>query len=187
LLRRHWAAFDGAQSILVPFCGKAVDLLWLAGRGLAVTGIELSAIAVEAFFDEQGLAYDTSDAGELTRYAARERPIELFCGDYLRFAGGPYDALFDRGALVAVPAADRLAFARHTDAMLSPDARRMLITLEYDESRVAGPPFSVGAAEVLGYWPELRRAESRNDIDTGSPKFRKAGLDEVIESVWTSA
>src|SRR5690606_13548958 len=56
-LRRHWsrlALAEGAQ-VLVPLCGKSLDLIWLAGQGLQVLGVELSERAVEAFFAEQGL------------------------------------------------------------------------------------------------------------------------------------
>ena len=60
----------------------------------------------------------------------------------------------------------------------------MLITLEYDDSNVGGPPFSVLGREVSGYWPELDRAQERNDINDSPGKFRAAGLKEIIEAVW---
>ncbi len=51
-MRRHWprlALPDGA-TVLVPLCGKSLDLAWLAGQGFNVVGVELSEKAVEAFF-----------------------------------------------------------------------------------------------------------------------------------------
>ena len=47
-LKRHWVAVG--RRVLVPLCGKTPDLLWLEERGNAVTGVELSEIAVQAFF-----------------------------------------------------------------------------------------------------------------------------------------
>lgn len=187
LLKRHWPRLVRDSGVLVPFCGKSVDLIWLAAQGLSVTGVELSDIAVRAFFDENGLAFETERRGNLPCYRATSAPIRVCCGDYFAFEGGPFRAFYDRGALVALPAADRPRYVELTKKLLEPDAYRMMITLEYDQDRVAGPPYSVTPEEVRSYWPDLECVKTRNDIDTGSPKFREAGLTEVIERVWTSA
>lgn len=187
LLRRHWPRLVRGSGVLVPFCGKSVDLIWLAAQGLSVTGVELSEIAVRAFFDENDLEFETRQDGGLSCYRALSAPISVHCVDYFEFEGGPFHALYDRGALVAVPASERRRYVDHTKRLLESDAYRLVITLEYDEHRVAGPPYSVTPDEVCSYWPDLECVQTRNDIETGSPKFRRAGLSEVIESVWTSA
>ena len=187
LLRRHWPRLVRGSRVLVPLCGKSVDMLWLASQGLEVTGVELSEIAVRAFFDENELDAETVRQHGMPCYRSSTVPISICCGDYLAFSDGPFDALFDRGGLVAMPAELRPRYAEHTTTLLAPDAYRMIITLEYDQDRVAGPPFSVTADELRSYWPDLECVHSHNDIDKGSPKFRQAGLAEVIESVWTSS
>ena len=51
-LQRHWSQLnlaDNAQ-VLVPLCGKSLDMLWLAGQGHRVLGVELSRKAAEDFF-----------------------------------------------------------------------------------------------------------------------------------------
>lgn len=191
LLKRYWPRLVRGSSVLVPFCGKSVDLLWLAAQGLDVVGVEISEIAVRAFFDEHDLGFENTVAGKLQCYRALSAPVRLYCGDYFDFAGvelddGGFQALYDRGALVALPESARPRYVTHTRSLLEADAYHMLLSLEYDQEAVEGPPFSVGPDEVRSYWPGLERAYSRNDIDTGSPKFRKAGLTEVIETVWTS-
>lgn len=185
-LRRHWRRLPAGSRVLVPLCGKSRDLKWLADRGHAVVGIELSELAVATFFEEQALAFDRSAAGRLTRYRARAADITLYAGDYFEFGDTPCDALFDRGALVALQAAERPRYAEHTDSLLAPAAERLVITLEYDQSRVDGPPFAVRADELLGYWPDLELIERRNDIDDAPPKFREAGLEVFDEAVWRS-
>ena len=42
--------------ILVPLCGKSLDMLWLLEQGHPVVGIEISQIAVESFFEENRLS-----------------------------------------------------------------------------------------------------------------------------------
>ncbi|MDT8321303.1 MAG: hypothetical protein RQ826_12330 [Xanthomonadales bacterium] len=56
-LRAYWrkAAVGADTPVLVPLCGKSLDLRWLAQRGHAVTGIELSEKAVPEFFYEADL------------------------------------------------------------------------------------------------------------------------------------
>ena len=60
-LRQFWRATG--RHVLVPLCGKSPDLLWLAQQGNTVSGIELSDIAAENFFEEQSLRFDVVDAG----------------------------------------------------------------------------------------------------------------------------
>jgi len=182
-LRAHWPALPRGSRVLVPLCGKSVDLLWLADRGLKVTGVELSAVAIESFFAEQQLDFERQ-TGELDRYSARNRPISIVCGDFFGFTGEVFDAVFDRGALVAVPRDMRPEYALLVDTLLRPRAFRLIVTLEYEQARVAGPPFAVWPKELLGYWPGLERIYEHDDIDNCPPKFRAAGLGHVVEAIW---
>ena len=49
-LRRHWSALGlpAQATVLVPLCGKSLDLAWLAEQGHAVIGVELAERAVLA-------------------------------------------------------------------------------------------------------------------------------------------
>jgi thiopurine S-methyltransferase len=60
-LQQYWPAFNIALNsrIFVPLCGKSKDLLWLLAQGYEVIGVELSPLAVQAFFDENGLSATT--------------------------------------------------------------------------------------------------------------------------------
>lgn len=187
-LKEYWRGTG--KRVLVPLCGKSQDLLWLEAQGNDVTGVELSEMAVKAFLDENQLAYTVSDK-VLRAYRATERRITIYCGDYFALQvgalqAGSFDAHFDRGALIALPRDRRPAYAAHTSSLLSDTAEQLLITLEYDQSVAKGPPFSVTADEVLEYWPNLQRVAARNDIANGPPKFRDAGLTEMIEVIWRS-
>jgi len=183
-LREFWPSLQSGARVLVPLCGKSADLLWLAQEGLAVTGVELSEIAVRAFFEEAGLEFEARPVDGLIWYRCREPHISLVCGDFFQFRDEPFDALYDRASLIALPPETRPAYVRHMKSLLKADARQVLLTLEYDQSQVAGPPFSVLPDEVRGYWGKLNRVASRNDIDDCPPKFRNAGLTEVTEAVW---
>ena len=182
-LKKHWRA--RGRRVLVPLCGKSRDLAWLADHGNEVFGVELSDLAARTFFEEQALRFEVLD-DELPAYRALDKPITIYCGDYLTLESLRCDAHYDRGALVAVHPELREAYATHTSALLEPSAEQLVITLEYDQSIATGPPYSVAADELLSYWPQLTRVDAYDDIENGPPKFRDAGLREMIEVVWRS-
>ena len=180
-LRKHWHA--SGKRVLVPLCGKTVDMLWLEEQGNSVVGVELSDIAARAFFEENALPY-TVLAGRLPAYTGEDRDITIYCGDLFDFDATGFTGWYDRGALVATPAEQRRAYAEHINARLAPDACRLLITLEYDDGLATGPPFSISREEILRYWPDMQVVERYDDIENGPPKFLEAGLQALFETVW---
>jgi len=183
-LRKNWRTTD--RKVLVPLCGKSKDLKWLADQGNRVVGVELSELAVTAFFDEHALDYTVSD-GRLPAYQATDIPITIYCGDLFALKSLKCDAHFDRGALIAVTPEMRPDYAAHVNSLLTDDAEQLVITVEYDDEAAMGPPFSVSDAELLGYWPRVECLEQRNDIANAPPKFLDAGLQEFTEKVWRSS
>ena len=185
-LRKYWPKSGENKRVLVPLCGKSPDLLWLAEQGHDVTGVELSEIAVRAFFDESGLSFDLKEAGELLYFKCSRPAITLVCGDYFQFSDELFDALYDRASLIAFPHSMRPRYVSHTKSLLKPDATQLLITLAYDQLKADGPPYSVQPDEVAEYWDNLQCVAEHNAIGSTPPKFREAGMTEVIESVWIS-
>lgn len=185
-LKQYWPASANPGSVLVPLCGKSPDLEWLAKQGHDVVGVELSDIAVRSFFEERNLDYDLDASRSLKRYTARNHSLTLYCGDYFGFRSKPFDALYDRGAIVALPGSQRPRYVAHTKTLLKPRAVRLIVTLEYDQRQVDGPPFAVPADEINAYWDDLVRVGEKNDIDNCPPKFRQAGVTEISEVFWLS-
>nr|HMQ21809.1 methyltransferase domain-containing protein [Planctomycetota bacterium] len=180
-LRQHWRA--RGRSVLVPLCGKSIDMIWLAEHGHAVVGCEIAERAIRSFFEESGLEYE--ERGE--SFVATELPITIHCGDFFTFETAKCDALYDRAALAALPEERRADYVAQVDRLLVPDAERFVITLEYDQSKVAGPPFSVSPDELRRHWPGLREHERRDALAEAPQKFRNAGLESLTEVVWVSA
>jgi thiopurine S-methyltransferase len=94
-----------------------------------------------------------SSDGQLKRYEAQG--ITLFAGDVFHvtrehLAG--VTALYDRAALIALPEPTRAKYVAHLRSLLPATARGLLVTVEYDQSKMDGPPFSVPEAEVRRLW-----------------------------------
>lgn len=140
--------------IFVPLCGKTLDIPWLLAQGHRVVGAELSSVAVEQLFAEMQVEPETTEHGALKRY--RADGVDIFAGDIFDLDAdllGPVQAVFDRAALVALPTEMRARYASHL-ASITHTAPQLLITFEYDQDVMAGPPFSVVSSEVLGHYAE---------------------------------
>jgi len=136
------------QRVFLPLCGKAVDIPWLLSQGYRVAGAELSEIAVRDLFAGMGVTPDVTETGSHRRYAADG--IEIFAGDIFEITAdvlGPVDAVYDRAALVALPGEMRCRYAAHL-AGITALAPQLLVTFEYDQAEMDGPPFSVTGDEV---------------------------------------
>lgn len=150
LLAQHLSALHLApgQRVFVPLCGKSRDLPWLLTQGLDVVGIELSPLAVAQLFAELGVPPTITTCGPLERHQAPG--LDVFVGDVFALFGeqlGAVDAVYDRAALVALPEPMRERYAAHLTA-ITQAAPQLLISIEYDQSTLAGPPFAVATDEL---------------------------------------
>lgn len=185
-LKRYWPSLGVAQGcqVLVPLCGKTLDLVWLAGQGYKVLGVELAERAVEDFFAEQGLTPEVSQAGALRRYSAGS--IEILLGDFFAVTAAHVAdcrALYDRAAIIALPPSMRDEYVAHLERILPRPCDGLMVTLDYEQARLEGPPFSVPEVEVRRHleagW-EVVMLE-RNDVLEQNWKFASRGLDSLHE------
>ena len=187
-LDKFWPALPAGSSVLVPLCGKSLDLLWLEQKGLEVTGIELAEQAVDEFCHENGLAFSVSHVDGRRVYRLRDRNIQLVVDDFFSFAetfdGDRFDSLYDRAALVALPAEMRKDYVTACRHLLCARPAGLLITLEYEQNLMPGPPFSVPAAEVQRLWKSALSCVDRNDVLEDLPKAKAVGVPKLDELTW---
>ena len=147
--------------ILVPLCGKTVDIGWLAKQGLDVVGIELAQPAVEQLFQELEVTPSISKYGKVTHYHAQyaEQNIDIWQGDIFDVPAekiGQIDAIYDRAALVALPDDEpNYLRTRYTQKLvnLSSSAKQLLLTFDLDpEIHVSPPPFIVTPEMLQQYY-----------------------------------
>lgn len=164
LLVKHFKslALPAGSRIFIPLCGKTLDIAWLLSQGHRVVGAELVEMAIIQLFDQLGVAPHISSVGELKRYSAHN--IDIFVGDIFKIKAdmlGTVNAVYDRAALVALPSEMRIQYTAQLKA-ITQNAPQLLITFEYDQSLVPGPPFSVNAAEVKTHYEDATLLESNN-------------------------
>ena len=187
-LERHLDLFAPGSGILVPLCGKAHDLAFLAERGHRVLGVELSPLAVEAFFREHDLEPARRAFGAFELWEARGVAIllgDFFALDAAAIAPFSISALYDRAALIALPPEMHQRYAAHLRTLMPAGARGLVITMEYPPEQMTGPPFSVMESDVRALFPGLP-LEQIDSAMAVAPRLHDLGVD-AIERVFTLA
>ncbi len=175
------------QQVFVPLCGKSLDMLWLAGQGHKVIGVELSPLACEAFFAENNLTPKRLREGAFEVWSADE--IRILQGDFfeLRREQLPDCAgVYDRASLVALPPEMRECYVRHLTAILPAAAEILLLTMEFDQAQRPGPPFAVSEVEVRKLYEPAYEVQLLHAQDSFSPQslLARQGLTTLEEKVY---
>jgi len=190
-LLSHWPSLAVEQAdsrVFIPCCGKSLDLLWLAQQGHTVVGIEISSLAVETFFSENGLTPEVKSLDRFTVYSAPG--IEIYCGDLFDLNTdiiGTIDAVYDRAAMIAMPAEMRGDYCQQLRRLTDDSAPILLVTMEYPQTEMQGPPFSVSKDEVMSVYGDdyhVSHSETQ-DILAQEDRFRDKGVSRMAEHVFT--
>ncbi len=187
LLQKYWPAVAAGGRVLVPMCGKSLDMLWLREQGLKVVGIELSEKAVAAFFAENGLQPVIETHGEHQLWSFDG--ISIICGDFFKVTRqmiGPVQAIYDRAALIALPEAMRAVYVEHLQHLVPGGAPSLLLTLQYPLGARQGPPFSVHEDEVQRLYDSRYQISLKDHIDgkKSHPGLVTAGVKELTEDIF---
>jgi thiopurine S-methyltransferase len=185
-LSRHWPdlRLPIDTRVFVPLCGKSLDLLWLCEQGHSVTGVELSTQALESFCMEHGIPATRRMRDDFDIYEAPR--LELLRGDFFALTPellGPVPAVYDRAALISWAPELRATYVEHITALTNPGTQTLLVTLEYPQEQMKGPPFSVGADEVQRLYAKHHeiQALSRQDVLVNEPRLRSRGVAQLHE------
>jgi thiopurine S-methyltransferase len=162
LLTRFWRGLDLAHGsrVFVPLCGKSLDMIWLAQQGHEVIGLELSPVAVLAFFRENHLQASQHTAGPFTLWQSGK--ISILCGDFFsasRADLGSIDVVYDRAALTALPENIRRLYVAHLKVILPPACKVFLLTVEDADEGETQEVTQGASAEITALYSEAFQIE----------------------------
>ncbi len=188
-LVRYWPELSvprGAK-VFVPLCGKSRDMMWLRQQGYSVLGVEVSPLAVHAFFQENGYSPTHAPHGRFEHCEADN--VQILCGDFFELKQDDLKgihAVYDRASLTALPRDMRDRYVRHLISILPAASRILLITFDYNQSEMPGPPFSVPPLEVESLFGARAnvRILAQHDALAQNPHFRERGLHRLQENVF---
>jgi thiopurine S-methyltransferase len=185
MLQTHWARLQVTDGgVFVPLCGKSLDLIWLRDLGMEVTGVKLSAVALEAFCLEQGVLTRRANHGMFEHFDSPG--LHLLHGDFFRVSAENLvnvRAVYDRAALIALPPEVRQRYVKHMNHLTTAGTKTLLMTVEYPQHQVSGPPHSVSASEVEQLYGTTHTIEllGRRDILAEEVRLRTRGTTEIHE------
>lgn len=166
------------RRILVPLCGKTLDMEYFRQHAQHVIGVELAENAIHQFFEEQRLTYQRYD----NRFEAEG--LTIICGNFFDISVqnvGKIDMVYDRACLVALPLSMRLQYIKKIHELLPKGGQQFVNTIEYKLSK-GEPPFSVSPDELASYYGlthQIQHLEAVNIPNHGL--IRRWGLKYVIE------
>jgi thiopurine S-methyltransferase len=150
-------------------------MIWLANQGHEVIGVELSPVAVRAFFRENRMQPARRRAGKFTLW--QHGRLSILCGDYFSLTKedlGQIDTVYDRAALTALPEDIRGLYVAHLSMILPETTKVFLLTTE-DAEEIETPGQAFGVAEEIktlfseGFEIDLAHVESVFEVDPVSP------------------
>jgi len=173
------------DEVFVPLCGKSLDMIWLREQGFSVVGIEVSDLALKSFFESNTIPCRNLQAGEFNIYQANG--YMLYSGDFFALNAAVIQScklVYDRASLVAFPEDMRTQYVHHLLSIIPTVASIFLITLQYSQEQMAGPPFSVPKSEIESLFGDRYNLEilSEKDVLADHDHFRQQGLTSLLET-----
>ena len=171
--------------VFVPLCGKTLDLCWLTTKTKKVIGVELVNKAVLDFFAENNIDYLLQQDETLQKFSSKS--IDIYLGDFFDLnpeQTSSFKAIYDRASIVAIEKPERIEYVDHLISFLDPAGRILLITLEYNQNQMEGPPYSVPAEEIEKLFAPLGSLKLLETCDVLDDRFRNKGLTRLLEHVF---
>ncbi len=141
-------SWDHSKAVFAPLCGKSLDLWWLSQQG-KVIGAELSELACQQFYQQQDQIFSVSAQGDFQHFS--HAAVDIWQGDYFALKPeqlGEIGLIYDRAALIALPSQMRIDYVKQLKNLCAGPVSLLLLSLEYPQEEMSGPPFSVTEPEI---------------------------------------
>ncbi|WP_367608427.1 thiopurine S-methyltransferase [Legionella sp. W05-934-2] len=167
-LPQYWPQLDlkKGSRVLVPLCGKSLDMIWLQQQGHSIIGIELSTVAIEQFFSLIPSPYHIEQHGVFQVY--KNEHYEIWAGDLFQLDKHHHlsvDAIYDRGSLIALPHKIRNLYVPQVLRWLNKEGKILLKTVTYKQEEMQGPPYSVPEQEVISLYHHCSKIQKIKSVD----------------------
>ena len=172
--------FPSGSKVLVPLCGKTLDLAWLAAQGFEVHGVEFVEQAAREFFAEHGI--EPERVGDVWLVPG----LAIQCGDFLAVdLPAAFGGIWDRAAMIAISPPDRPAYTARIRGLVEKGAVLLLESFDYDSATFSGPPFPLPPRDVRTWFSGFRIDElGQEDVLRTEPKWRERGAVSATSTTW---
>eukprot|EP00242_Pyramimonas_sp_CCMP2087_P006626 CAMPEP_0198215958 /NCGR_PEP_ID=MMETSP1445-20131203/53829_1 /TAXON_ID=36898 /ORGANISM="Pyramimonas sp., Strain CCMP2087" /LENGTH=306 /DNA_ID=CAMNT_0043891939 /DNA_START=165 /DNA_END=1082 /DNA_ORIENTATION=+ len=194
-----WLATDSKLRVLVPLCGKTVDMPYLAGleQVHSVVGVEGVPLAIEEFIKENPELKMKRVSNTEQFQVFKGKNVFLHLGDFFEFGQDQnFDRVWDRGSLVAIQPALRERYVALLDDVLAPGGKILLEGLHRKKGPEAackkGPPFSLQESDIKNLFSSkkytVKKMSSKNILEGKGgeeyARFKSEGLTVMNQEAW---
>jgi thiopurine S-methyltransferase len=150
--------------VFIPLAGKTKDILWFLAHGFRVTAIEIIEKAVIDFHQDNNIKADKK------ANCYHSNNLDFYHGDVFELALNEYDFIYDRASLIAFPIDLRNKLIHYYSELINKGATLFSIVINYDESLMQGPPFSISSKNFCKYFEgfsinEIHKTNSKLNND----------------------
>jgi len=188
-LLEYWSHMNTAKgsTVLVPMCGKSLDLMWFVSQGFNVLGVECSKKAINEFSNEQKIDLQIKQHKNFVVHSNHN--ITVLEGDFFKLDRedlSNVSTIYDRASLIALPEDMRKQYVETLANNLPKHVSILLVVIEYKQSVMSGPPFSVSSDEIERLYKPHFLIENiyEQDVIDEQPRFKQRGLGSMIERVF---
>ncbi|GAX25436.1 thiopurine S-methyltransferase [Fistulifera solaris] len=161
--------------VLVPLCGKTVDLAYLTTKAKEVIGVEGVLQGVQEFMQENPNLQMEAVESKNGFDCFRGEKIWLLCGNFFHFGpvvAGKFDVVWDRAAMVAIKPSDREEYVQVLGSVLKPGGVLLLSGyIRPNSETTLGPPFTLNRDQVLHLFEHQPWIASVECIESVSDAF----------------
>lgn len=173
--------------VFVPLCGKTLDIGFFLSQNVKVIANELSETAVAELFDDLDLTPAIESWGEGGKVYRSDNLI-VYVGDFFQLSESELvdvTVVYDRAAIVALPLEMRGSYGKKISEVCG-QAKQIVMTLEYDQSVMSGPPFSVTRDEINSHYSHAYNIKEviRKNIIEQEPRFKQKGLSAFYQALY---
>jgi len=188
-LVKYWSQMNTVKgaTVLVPMCGKSLDLMWFVSQGFNVLGVECSKKAINEFSNEQNLDLQVKQHKRYVEHSNSN--LTILEGDFFHLDRedlSKVSTIYDRASLVALPEDMRKQYVELLANNLPKHVSILLVTIEYNQSLMSGPPFSISSDEIEQLYKPYFLVDNlyEQDVINEQPRFKQRGLDTMVERVF---
>ena len=174
------------DTVFVPLCGKTLDIGYLLAKGYRVVAVEMVEYAVKQLFNQLSMTPDIYQWKQGVCY--RASGLTVYVGDYFDLRAKECSeacAVYDRAAMLAIPHKLQAQYCRHLSE-ITDHAKQLVITVEFDQDKVDGPPFTLSEKDIRRYYGESYHISRLNEVETikEEARFEAMGLSSFMRRTY---
>ncbi len=175
-----------SDTVFIPLCGKTLDIHFFLQAKCKIIAVEMVELAVQQLFENLQINPQVSAWKHGKCYQSKN--LTVYVGNVFDLSDEQLNSVnivYDRAAFIALPYNLHAPYSRLIKEIANPD-KQMLITVEFDASKLQGPPFLLLPDNIKQYYGNQYQIELLHQEETinNEPNFQEKGLTSLMRKTY---